>query len=191
MKRQSSGGIDLNSSLPALFILEEAMKLTHALVGILSVVMLSQTVSAQDFGSPWSRPARYASDFRNPQWQPGYKNDIRNAAFWGERDPGYVSNPKVARTAYRPARPAGYQGYRGPDANYSAYRAAADRRGYPVPPKAVPGYGKKKYGKNYGQYGKKNFGFPKNYYKGDGLFGQDTVYAKDQPIRNAFRYLLP
>ena len=32
---------------------------------------------------------------------------------------------------------------------------------------------------------------PRGHYRGDGLYGQDTVFVEGEPVRNLFRYLLP
>ncbi len=164
------------------------MKFSQALFGILTAVVVSHSAMAQDFAtgsSPWSRPPvdRYrAAD---------YGSSTRNASYWVERDARYVpSLPSVARTSYRPAISDGYRGAYQSQYGPGGCATAGHYGGKPVRPLAgnVAGY------PGYGAYpsGSANYGpLPSNYYKGDGLFGKDTVFAKDQPVRNFFRYLLP
>ena len=158
------------------------MKLSQALTGILAAVVVSHSAMAQDFAigtSPWARPS--SAQYRAAD----YGSSTRNASYRVERDPRYVpSLPSVARTSYRPT--VGFDGgaYQ---SQYGSGGCATSRYrgGSPVPPRNVAGYGT--YPSASPSYGP----LPNNYYKGDGLFGKDTVFAKDQPIRNIFRYLLP
>ena len=150
------------------------MKFSQALFGILTAVVVSHSAMAQDFAtgtSPWSRPP---VDYRAAD----YGRSTQNASYWVERDPRYVpSLPSVARTSYRPAIGDGYRA--------GGCGTAGHYGGRPVLTGNAPGYGSYPSGSaNYGP-------LPSNYYKGDGLFGKDTVFAKDQPVRNFFRYLLP
>ena len=153
------------------------MKLFQALTGLLVAFAVSQSAIAQGFStgsSPWARqPAgRYLSDYRTPGLGSSSKSAVQNASYWPERDPGFRG---VERTTYRPT------------AEYDAYRGAYDS-GYSGRCASASGFG----GSPVGPVGSGNYGpLPANYYKGDGIFGKDTVYAKDQPVRNFFRYILP
>jgi hypothetical protein len=113
----------------------------------------------------------YAQGFATPdrRYAPSYRvaPPVAPASYWVERDPRYQSAlPQVrqtsyANTAYRPVAPA---------PNCST----------PIRGDYSPAYG--------GQY---RAPLPRGYYKADGLFGKDTVFAESQPLRNFFRYLFP
>ena len=167
--------------------------------------------------SPWrdanygwqSSPAaqRHRADYAAYRYGPARGDANSNAAYWVERDPRYAAAlPSVSRATYRMPLPEDYRGYRAEyytnrdywdryraagynGENYDAYRpTAACRPVYPRPdfPSQFPS--------GYYPNAPRAAGYapmPRNYYKGDGLFGKDTVFAKDQPIRNIFRYLLP
>jgi len=115
----------------------------------------------------------------------------RGGSYWVERDPRYLSAlpPKqfgvgnASTTAFRPA----YVG--------STYGGVGC-------PNAAAGYGGATYrGQSPGAYNPAAYAqanaayspyrVPDGYYRGDGIFGTDTVFAENQPIRNFFRYILP
>ena len=159
---------------------------------------------ATDAASPWNNPYRRTGNYapvygRYPDAHAAYydrfarNQAVAKASYWVERDPRYQpALPSVSRTSYRPRYSVGYPlpgDDRGDD--WRSYGYGVDRqRSCATPPPTA-------YGDGYGYYAKPpvrspNVGpLPRNYYKGDGLFGKDTVYAKDQPIRNFFRFLAP
>ena len=120
----------------------------------------------------------------------------QQASYWVERDPRYRVVTGVTPATYAPLR------YAAPGPR-STYRPYADT--YPTlppTPTAYPsggacgmGYGPPRPPVPRSYYPSSNLPhsvrMPNGYYRADGIFGKDTVFADGQPVRNLFRYLLP
>lgn len=155
---------------------------------------LHSQVQAQDFNTrAWYGAQSVNGAFGPaavPRVHPAYRAPAnyaaRPASYRVERDPRYMGSLPASRpvgyrsqTALRPhARPAPI--YRGQSADYAPVLPSA----YRAKPYVAPGYAAQP---NPGL----RYQVPDGYYRGDGLFGKDTVYAENQPVRNFFRFLAP
>ena len=183
-----SNGTETQNGFPEPLVKRSrTMKSLQSFFSVLLLCCLGAPCFGVDFAtqaSPWqsSRLDRWAP---NPNTLGGYESfpnasrqstAYRNALYWVERDLRYTpSLPSVQRTTYRPVVD-DYRTQRG----YGDGRRGACRHG---------GVGSYAPGSPNPAY----YGSPisEGYYKGDGLFGKDTMYARDQPVRNFFRYLMP
>ena len=166
------------------------MNVMKNVIGTLMLVALpviAQNANAQNFnGNRLVNPAYTAPG--------GFAQ--RGGSYWVERDPRYLSAlpPKqsagfgnTATTAFRPPYvPASYGGAGCPNGGAGYGGGSVYRWQSPSP----GGYGPASYATQ------ANSAFlqsrvPEGYYRGDGLFGADTVFAENQPVRNFFRYILP
>lgn len=156
--------------------------------------------------------SRYGNRLVSPAYTAPADYSQRGGSYWVERDPRYMS-------ALPPKQLGGYgAGYSAPTTAYRPPYAASSYRscgsGH-CPSAAGGGY----YGggtvyrgqgpsvpTGYGRYPAVNYPpvaypqakqvfspyrVPEGYYRGDGIFGKDTVFAENQPVRNFFRYLMP
>lgn len=121
-----------------------------------------------------SLPPKQASPFVSPvtSYRPPYAptaacshGGCATAGLYGPGNAGTVYRGQgpaaYSPAAYAPSLPSGYGGY----------------GGYAPPRPAKPAYSPHR--------------VPKGYYRGDGIFGKDTVFAANQPVRNFFRYIMP
>ncbi len=172
-----------------------------------AVVLLSVTLRgavAQDFGTSrwvgsssaaWQRPALPRD------WRDGERADYRgnygpscSSAHCRVQPTTYPVTPALT-TGYAPIayRPGVANGYSAPllvgqvPTPFDPYRNVAyppSAVGSRCQPSAVP-YG---YGYSPAPLAAQ---LPRGYYRADGFYGQDAVFAQGQPIRNFFRKLLP
>lgn len=174
----------------------------------------------QDFSAPsryasnWTASrASYGQRMVNPAYSAPREFANRSASYWVERDPRYMPalppkqaspyvNPVSPVTSYRPPyAPTAACSYGGcaTAGLYESGNAGTVYRGQgpvgyaanvPTRPSGYAGYGsyapprpaKPAYSPHR---------VPEGYYRGDGIFGKDTVFAANQPVRNFFRYLMP
>ena len=169
--------------------------LTVCLLTCLGLFSLQGISHAQNFGTRSPIPTTFGSggSLVNPAYTAPRSFAAQRASYRVERDPRYLQSlPAVpvagfnsaGTTAFRPpaggsgCRGGGYPGaapvYRGQSASSFAPQLPAS---YTSPATAGGGFSP--------------YRVPAGYYRGDGLFGKDTVFAENQPVRNIFRYLLP
>lgn len=144
----------------------------------------------------------------NPAYTAPREFANRSASYWVERDarymrslPGKQQSPYVSPvTSYRPPyaqTAACASGGCSTGAIYRGQGPAAYHRPAAYSPAAYTPTLPSSYG--YGGYtpsrpAKPAYSphrVPEGYYRGDGIFGKDTVFAANQPVRNFFRYLMP
>ncbi len=172
------------------------------MIAVLFLGLMSRGTWAQNFttsnwvGRPSSGSSHSHANHQMPT-RPAQAN--RPATSWAERDPrNYRAVSNIQPASYRtPISNLGATAYRAPayggcqSASYSngfsGFPNMSSTYAYPAAPYAAGPYATSPYSANTGYRNS----VPRGYYRGDGLFGKDTVYAKDQPLRNVFRFLLP
>lgn len=142
------------------------------LVVLVIIVLAGRALQAQTL--------RYAGQYDTSLNRSGPSSP---ASYWMERDLRY-------RPAVMNVQPASFAA----NAAYLPINSSATCCGClppPATPYVGPSYARVPTGPlGYGS-GSVRPALPKGYYRGDGLFGKDAVYAENQPVRNIFRYLMP
>ncbi len=180
------------------------MRTRSLTVAVIILAMSVRSGVAQDFGTTrWVgvSPSAWQSPTLQPDWR-----YVDRAAYRGEyntacRPATYAAQP----TAYRipPVAASGYapiaysqglgNGYSTPvvvgqaPTYFDPYRVAANPT-FPIRPPFPSASGPYGYGN---AAVPQTAQMPRGYYRADGFYGQDTVFAQGQPIRNFFRKLLP
>lgn len=189
----------------------------NVMVLLVLVALIAQSAHAQGFSTrTWNAgSSAYGNGYGNRLVSPAYTAPTdfskRDGSYWVERDPRYMSAlpPKQSfgHGAYGPPSTTAYRPAYASSSYPSHYGGGSCSAGYC--PRAASGYGGGSIYRGQGGHGRypaanyppatypaakpafSPYRVPEGYYRGDGIFGKDTVFAENQPVRNFFRYIMP